>query len=131
MNAKHFGLWLTATALFFHAGAVDAQAQTANLSVVKTLTTPAIPPASGINNAVARVASLVAIALMGTIATWSYGAGMPGFGLSDNGTAHVVASQKAFATIAAIAAICSALSAVVSIVGLRPKATDPHRVPKQ
>ncbi|MFN2377667.1 MAG: hypothetical protein ABR538_14105 [Candidatus Binatia bacterium] len=52
MNANRFGRWLTAFSallIFTHAGVLQAEAQTADLSITKTLLDPAIPPALGIN----------------------------------------------------------------------------------
>lgn len=78
--------------------------------------------ASGINNAVARVASLVAIAVMGQMAATAYGVvtpAAPGFGAAASGGAHGVASAVAFSTICGAAALLSFSAALVSIWGLR------------
>ena len=48
MNVKRFCSRLAALLLLTCVGAVDAQAQTTDLSITKTLTDPAIPPAIGI-----------------------------------------------------------------------------------
>ncbi|MFN2426978.1 MAG: DUF11 domain-containing protein, partial [Candidatus Binatia bacterium] len=48
MNVMRFGGCLAALLVISHAGAVDAQAQSADLAITKTLTDPAIPPALGI-----------------------------------------------------------------------------------
>ena len=76
--------------------------------------------ASGINNVVARAATLVAVALLGRIAAMGYGPqgeGVPGFGLPSATPAHVAATGQAFAAMAGVAAICALASAIVS--GLR------------
>lgn len=79
--------------------------------------------ASGINNAVARTASLAAVAVMGRLAAQGYGAaggaGLPGFGLTATGPAHAAATAIAFAAITAVAAVAAILSAVVAAWGLR------------
>lgn len=78
--------------------------------------------ASGINNAVARASSLVAIALMGRLASAGYGqigADTPGFGLTAASAPHLAATGAGFVQIAALAACASAASALVSLYGLR------------
>ncbi len=77
--------------------------------------------ASGINNATARAAGLIAVALMGRIAVWSYGplsAAMPGFGLAQASGAHEAASSLAFGHIAATCAVLAVTAAAVSAFGL-------------
>jgi len=78
--------------------------------------------ASGINNAVARAATLVAVALLGRVAAVGYGAAgpdMPGFGLPSPSEAHIAATGTAFAGMALVAVVCSFASAVVSALRIR------------
>lgn len=75
--------------------------------------------ASGINNVVARVATLVAVALLGRIATLGYGDAAPGFGLLSDTPAHVAATGRAFAGMAGLAAACAFASAIVSALRIR------------
>lgn len=78
--------------------------------------------ASGINNAVARAASLVAIAVMGRFAAKGYGpvdGYAPGFGAAATGPAHFAASATAFAYLCGFAAVLSFVAAGLSVWGLR------------
>lgn len=77
--------------------------------------------ASGINNAVARASSLMAVSLMGRMAAAGYGPitqDTPGFGLVATTPSHISATGTGFAHIAALAAAMSLASALVSAWGL-------------
>ena len=78
--------------------------------------------ASGINNAMARVAGLIGVSLMGRIAAGVYGAitpGHPGFGLTAADPTHSAASSLAFAAVAGVSAALAAASALVALAGLK------------
>jgi hypothetical protein len=73
------------------------------------------------NNATARAAALIAVTLMGRIATISYGpvsADLPGFALPYASAAHKAATSLAFSHIAATSCVLALAAALVSALGL-------------
>lgn len=73
--------------------------------------------ASGVNNAVARVAGLVAVAAMGTLAMSLY----PAFGAVREAAdqLHAAGNARTFAVIAVVTAAMSALAAIIAFFSLR------------
>ena len=82
--------------------------------------------ASGINNAVSRMAGLVSVAAMGAVAALAYAAagGTASFGVPADAPGHAAAMDAAFAT---VAYVCAALAAAASVTALllipRPAST--------
>ncbi|MBL9074866.1 MAG: MFS transporter [Tabrizicola sp.] len=128
--AAYAGLWVFAPlgAFWSHVVPCTALAGLGLGLVVAPLTAAAMQgaedgeqgAASGVNNAVARVAGLIAIALQGRIAATAYGTGAPGFGITGDTPAHLAATGAAFGAVALTASLMAALAAVLALLVARP-----------
>ncbi len=83
--------------------------------------------ASGVNNAVIRMSSLIAVAAMGSVVAIGYGAadGPATFGEIMQDPGHTAASNAAFIKVAWTASLICLVSAIVAAVGGRAKAVKP------
>ena len=79
--------------------------------------------ASGVNNAISRMASLLSIAAAGSLAAWAYGyaSGPLSFGAGGTGDGHAEAVTWAFSRVAWAASTLAGISAVTMLAARAPK----------
>ncbi|MFQ6548284.1 MFS transporter [Aestuariibius sp. 2305UL40-4] len=92
-------------------------------AVMASATDETTGAASGINNAISRMAGLIAVAAMGSVAAGVY-AGPASFGAEADLPGHSEATNAAFAAIAWITAALSGIAAIVAWLGIAGRSED-------